>query len=145
MLKALHGRSESVEAHVAYKVQKSSSLALRQQLWGWLPAVSFSSATGLLVVAWADTVARQGNSLSMAGFWLALLLIFAPASFRLFSSQAMRFERIGILMAVGMRLYLIKVLHSPTAFSFHAVILHLRTALDITHTHHLFTRNPLLP
>ncbi len=134
-----------MEANVAYKLQKSRSLALRQELWGWLPAVSFSSATGLLVVAWADTVARQGNSLSMAGFWLALLLIFAPASFRLFSSQAMRFERIGILMAVGMSLYLIKVLHSPTAFTFHDEFLHWRTALDITQTQHLFTRNPLLP
>src|SRR5258708_34541039 len=145
MLKALYGRSESMEANVAYKVQTSRSLALRRQLWGWLPAVSLSSATGLLVITWANTVARQGSSLSMAGFCLALLLIFAPAAFRLFSAQAIRFERISILMVVGMSLYLIKVLHSPTAFTFHDEFLHWRTALDISQTQHFFTRNPLIP
>src|SRR5258708_39229651 len=107
MLKALYGRSESMEANVAYKLQKSRSLALRQELWCWLPAVSFSSATGLLVVAWADPRARQRNSLSLSGFWPALRLLFAPASFRLFSSQAIRSARAGTSRAVGMRLRLI--------------------------------------
>jgi GT2 family glycosyltransferase len=113
--------------------------------WGWLPLLSVATGLGLLIIALADSAARFGQSWAYWGFWAGIAAIFAPASVRLASASAGRWERLGIACVLGLGLYAVKVLHSPTGFTFHDELLHWRTARDILSTGHLFAANPLLP
>lgn len=113
--------------------------------WGWLPALGLTAAVGLLAVAEGYTGARRGAPWAEWAFWAGILLIFAPAAFRLLAPQAARRERIGILAILAVALYLVKVLHSPLSFTFYDELLHLRTADDIGVSGRLFRENPLLP
>ena len=61
----------------------SAADATRTRSWGWLPALSLTSASGLLLVAIADTLSR-----SMAGqydglLWAGLLIMIVPIAARL--------------------------------------------------------------
>jgi glucosyl-dolichyl phosphate glucuronosyltransferase len=134
------------------RIATSPTVAARRQApvgaasgWGWLPLLVAAMGLGLLVVALADNAARFGQPWAYWAFWAGVLAIFAPASVRLASASAGRRERLGIACALGLGLYSVKVLHSPTGFTFHDELLHWRTAQDILSTGHLFTANPLLP
>ncbi len=111
--------------------------------WGWLPGLSLVSALGLLLLAFADTAARGGATWAEPLFWLGLLVLFVPAAIRLASAQATRRERIGLIIVLGMALYLVKVFQNPLAFTYHDELGQLRTAKEILQTQHLFDRNPL--
>ncbi len=113
--------------------------------WGWLPGISVLTAQGLLLVAVANTRARLELTGAVPLFWLGILMLFVPIAARLISANAARQERLGLALLLGAGLYFIKVLHSPTAFSFGDEFAHWRTADDIIQLRHLFHRNPLLP
>lgn len=115
------------------------------QRWGWLPALSVVSALGLLLVALADTAARQTMGVAAPLFWAGLLVLFVPPFIRLTVSAASRRERIGLVMVLGLGFYLVKIAHSPLAFTFFDESLHWSTADDILRSHRLFGVNSLLP
>jgi hypothetical protein len=52
---------------------------------------------------------------------------------------------VGLVVVLGLFLYLVKIMHSPVNFTIHDEFLDLRTANDIVRTGHLFHPNPLLP
>ncbi|MDZ4721514.1 MAG: hypothetical protein SH847_23875 [Roseiflexaceae bacterium] len=112
---------------------------------GWLPALSVCSALALLLVAYADTLARTGSSWAITLFWIGLLLLLVPCAARLCAANAARSERIGLVVLVGMGLYAIKILHSPLAFTFPDELQHWRTINNILDQGHLFSWNPILP
>ncbi len=112
---------------------------------GWLPALSVTAATGLLAVALSDMAARAAVPAAALVFWLGLLLLVIPVAGRLFSSSASSLERIGLVVLLGMALYGVKMLHSPTSFTFVDELEHLRTASDILSSGHLFHANSVLP
>jgi hypothetical protein len=72
-------------------------------------------------------------------------MVFVPITLRLLSAEPEREERIGLLLIVGLALYLVKILHSPIAFTFSDELIHWITARDISVTQRLFTENPILP
>ncbi len=112
--------------------------------WGWLPALSVVGAVGLLGVAVAyDAAWRKIPSAALQ--WMGLLVIFVPIALRLFSRQATRRERIGLVLVLGVLLYLVRVFYSPLEFKFSDELQHWRTADDILSSQHLFLLNPLLP
>lgn len=113
--------------------------------WGRLPEISLASAAGLLVMAFADNAGRAALPWADVLFWLSLLIIFTPTAARLMFASAQRRERIGLLVVLGLALYLVKILAYPDAFAFIDEYLHWRTAQDIALTGHLFQPNPLLP
>jgi hypothetical protein len=113
--------------------------------WGWLPLIGVATGLGLVIVALADNAARFDQSWAYWGFWVGIATIFAPAAVRLASASAGRGERLGIACLLGLGLYAVKVLYSPTQFTFHDELIHWRTAHDILSTGHLFAPNPLLP
>ena len=77
-------------------------------------------------------------------FWVGLLLIVLPGALRLLSREPSRLERIGLILLIGMGLYVVKVLRDPIAFTRHDELLHWRTATDIISTGRLFEPNSLL-
>lgn len=119
--------------------------ATRTGTAGWLPALTVTSAAGLLLVALADTAARRGNSWAEALFWTGLATLFVPVAARLLSAHASRRERLGLVTVLGMGFYLAKIMHSPLSFTFVDEFVHWRTADDIARSHHLFHANPLIP
>ena len=112
--------------------------------WGWLPALTVTSACALVLAAFAFSASRSGQQWAIGLYWISLLLIFVPAAFRLAAASTSRRERIGLVVVAGLALYLVKVLHSPVDFTFHDEFLHWRTAADILSSQRLFTENTIL-
>ncbi len=103
------------------------------------------AALGGLFVAVAMTAARHGLDYADLGYWAGLLLMLVPVAARLTRSSPTRSERVILLVGLGLWLYLVKLLHSPTALTFYDELLHWRTATDILASGRLFGENPLLP
>jgi len=77
-------------------------------------------------------------------FWSGILVMAAPAIWRLWSRAPSSSERITIALTLGVALYLVKVMVNPLAFSLPDEFTHWRTLNDILASGHLFTPNPLL-
>ena len=113
--------------------------------WGWFPALVLLDSCALLIVSLGYTLNRMNVEWAAGLYWLSLLIIFVPAAYRLLSPSIARRERIGLIVALGLSLYLVKILHSPLDFTFYDEFLHWNTANHILSTAHLFAPNPLLP
>ncbi len=113
--------------------------------WGWLGVLCLVGALGLVLVALAMAGAHASASWAELAYWGGLCVLFAPISARLFARRASRRERIGLLVALELGLYLIKLLHSPWFFTSVDELMHWRTAEDILTSGHLFHENPPLP
>lgn len=116
----------------------------------WAPIVALLVALGLLVSAVATFFSRQSPAvvappIADLAYWVGLILITVPAGMRLLSTRASGAERLFILVLVGLGLYLVKVLHDPTMFTFFDEFLHTRSAGDILRTDRLFDPSPMLP
>jgi hypothetical protein len=76
--------------------------------WGWLPEIALLVSFGLLVVAWAFVKARAVNESAQFFLWLGLGMMILPAIIRLASAEPSRRERVGLVVMLGMALYLVK-------------------------------------
>lgn len=112
---------------------------------GWLPELSVIAACGIFLIALAYSSNRLGIPGGQVMRWLGLLVLFAPIAMRLSLFDIQRHERIGLLLYLGLGLYLVKVLYSPVEFQFSDELQQWRTAQDIVQTKHLFTYNYVLP
>jgi hypothetical protein len=112
--------------------------------WGWLPALSLTSAIGLLLVAVADTLSRSAAGQYELLFWAGLLLMIVPIAARLASSEPVHRERIGLVILLGLGFYLVKVLHSPYGFTFSDELVHSYNGTRILETGRLFNTNSIL-
>lgn len=113
--------------------------------WGWLPALSLVSASGVLLVALAHSSARYDAPWAQPLYWLALLVLFTPPATRLIMPGVARQEAIGLVVLLGLAIYFVKLLQSPLGFTFFDEFLHWRTANDIFKSSQLFKENSLLP
>lgn len=113
--------------------------------WGWLPYLALFGASGLFVVNIAYSAARSNNETAGLLFWVGIFTLLIPVASRLLMKKPSRFEIIALLGLFSIELYLVKIFHSPTAFTFYDELLHWRTLSDIIQNNHLFLRNPLLP
>lgn len=111
----------------------------------WFPVLALLAGFALVVVAGADTAARSGRFWAEPLFWSGLLLLFVPCALRLFSLEASRRERLGVVSLLGAALYVVKLLHDPAQFSFFDEYSNWRTASDILSFHHLYSLNPIEP
>jgi hypothetical protein len=139
-----HARGEQARAETSLVVQPDAALALPGGL-GRAPLLGLVSACGLLLVALANSGARDGAVWAGTLFWLGLLLIVAPTALRLLGPAATRQERLALVALLACALYAVKMMHSPTSFTFSDELLHLRGADDVARSGALFPENPLLP
>jgi hypothetical protein len=113
--------------------------------WGWLPALSLTSALGLALVSLAVSGARTNADWAVSAYWAGLVALFTPVAFRLLAPGAARAERIVLLQILGLGTYLVKTLRSPLAFKGFDELLHVRSMSDLLMTGRLFHENSLLP
>ncbi len=113
--------------------------------WGRLPEIAVLQSAGLLLLAWAFTERRAASGSSQPFLWIGLAVLILPAALRLASVQPTRRERISLVLLLGMSFYLVKVMYSPTAFTFPDELSHIRNVNEILVTHRLFQENPVQP
>jgi hypothetical protein len=101
-----------------------------------------TACVGVLAVAQADTGSRVSASYSYGLFWLGLGLILVPIAWQLCRRGTVRNERLALVVVLGVALYLVKCMYSPTAFVFHDEFAHVRTILNIQNSGRLFGFNP---
>jgi hypothetical protein len=99
---------------------------------------------GLLIVTAAHIGARQYAD-TQTIFWIGVFVLALPVAMRLLQSQPSRTERLLVVVAFALSFYALKLLMTPTRFSFHDEFAHWRTLHDIVTSHHLFVSNPLIP
>lgn len=140
---------EELEAFSGAKVElpqgQAATLQSAAQPWGWVPVLAVTGAVGLLLIAVADTAARNDAGWAMWLFWIGLLTLFVPVALRISMMAISRMECISLIVILGMGLYVTKVLQSPVSFVLHDEFSHWRTANDIIQTGRLFTENSLIP
>lgn len=114
----------------------------------WTPSYSacyaLFTAVALLALALVDDAARIGRPWAGTVFWIDLLAIFLPAAWRICSGACAPEERVRILLILGLGLYVVKILHSPSQFTFHDELVTWRTVHDLGSTNGLFTTNPIV-
>lgn len=132
-------------AVTAERNAQRAAVAPRRDAWGWLPLLALTMASGLLLTALADKGGRDAATWADPVFWAGICLLFFPPALRLTLPFVARGERIGLLVTLGMAVYLVKVFEHPTSFALFDEFQHWRTAQDIVATGHLFSANPLLP
>ena len=113
--------------------------------WGCIPTLSLTSAVGLLLISVADTLSRAVIGREEGLLWAGLLMLIVPTAARLMSDAPTRHEQLGLVILLGLDLYLVKILHSPYGFTFADEFLHLYNVDRIVETGRLFSPNPLLP
>jgi hypothetical protein len=117
--------------------------------WGMLPLLSLTSAVGLLLVALAFTQSRAAPVLADSPtsilFWAGLLVMIAPIAWRLYGVQVSRTERLGLVALLTLGLYLVKVVHSPLAFTFPDEMVFVYNTNQVNQDQRLFHENPVLP
>jgi hypothetical protein len=111
----------------------------------WLSTLALVSAGGVLLVAIANAHARAESEWALAILYVGLLAIFLPIAACVFARAPTRGERIGLVIVLGMSLYVVKVLFDPTMFTRFDELLHWRTAHDLVTSGRLFSPNSMLP
>lgn len=127
-------------------IRKSAVFTLhRAPGLGRLPEVILFGSLGLFLVALAFVSSLAGTAWAELFYWLGLALMILPVAYRLFAKTVSRQERIGLLVFLGLGLYLVKVMHSPAMFTFSDELLHFRNADNILRSGTLFAENTILP
>lgn len=111
---------------------------------GAMPALTLLASIGLVLIAAGNDAAQRGDSKAQALFWVGLVIIYAPIAFRLLSRSAGREERIALVLALGLSLFLVKVLRSPIDFVRFDELGWWRATSDVASTGHAFLTNPFL-
>lgn len=116
----------------------SSSTALFPEVCGGL-------ALMILVQAVAAAASRNGHSWADTLYWLSVNgMVLIVAGVQLFARVTPK-ERLGMVIALGLALYSIKLLAYPAGFTYFDELSHTQTAVDIFHSGHLFHANSLQP
>lgn len=113
--------------------------------WGWFPSLALWTGVTIAAAAAAAEANRQALDWAAPVFYASIALLVSPIAGRLVWPRTSRLERISLLLLAGLGLFLIRMIHEPTAFVDHDTFLHWATANDIMRTRRLFTPNPLLP
>jgi hypothetical protein len=111
--------------------------------------VALIAATGVLVVAIADTAGRLGQAGSPwadRAYWLGQALIATPIAIRLLSRRVLGAgETVTLVTVLTVAEYLVNICYSPAGFTYSDELEHWRSTMNILQTGKLFGVNYLLP
>lgn len=112
--------------------------------FGVAPILAVVAAVGLLLVALGNNAARLEEGHAQPLFWGGLIVIYLPLVTRLFSVSAAREERLFICLTLGIALYLVKVLYSPTGYTLHDELATWRQTSDLILSGQPLSENPIV-
>ena len=110
-----------------------------------LPFACLFIALGMAAASYGYSSARVDAPEASILYWCGLAMMMLAPVWRLMQPGLTRRERMGIILALGLALYFVKVMQHPTRFAYHDEHAHWRSALDIVRTGKLYNVNPLLP
>jgi hypothetical protein len=96
------------------------------------------------MVALGNNAARDASVAAQPLFWAGLTVIYAPIAFRLLSTSASRAERIALVLTLGLSLFVVRVLYSPTGPTPYDELATWRQTYDLIQGGHFFSFNPLV-
>jgi hypothetical protein len=102
------------------------------------------SALGVLLVAIAYAGGRADHSWAPAVFWAGMIVVVGPIAFRLLGGQAGYGERLALSLVLGLALYAVMIMYSPSGFKLHDELGQLRQTEDLLSTGKLYTANPIV-
>jgi hypothetical protein len=105
------------------------------------------AANGLLIVSIGLAISRSnpGSSWGELLFWVGLVAVVVPVASWFAGVGPTRAERIGALIALGVLLYLVKIVHDPYGFVYADEWVHTYNAQEIVRTGALYHLNPIIP
>ncbi len=110
-----------------------------------VPAVAVFLSLMLLAQAAATIASRDGHSWADMAYWPSLIgMVLVVAIIQVFAKPTPA-QRLGLVVALSLALYGVKLLANPTGFTYYDELSHARTAADIIQSGHLLHQNPLLP
>lgn len=113
----------------------------------WMFILVTLTILGLVLIDLSDWATRNEYKYSPAAtvFFVGLFAIFVPICIRVLMRDVHRRERLSLVIILGIALYAVKYLSSPSYFTFGDEYIHLRSTQNILQSGHLFGYNPLLP
>jgi hypothetical protein len=129
--------------HTARPPHPSRRSQVRASPIGATSLLALLAAVGLILVALGNNAAREESGGAELLYWLGLVLIYAPITFRLLSTSASRTERVSLSVLLGVSLFLVRILYSPTVSSPYDELATWRQTADLINTGHAFTNNPI--
>ncbi len=135
---------ESVVEPMASRPAVAAAPARERRL-GALPWILLACAAGVAAISAADALSRTGHGGASILFWLAAVLILAPATVRMAGRQASSGERAATVVIVGLALYAVKVLRDPFGFTYADELVHFHNLQAILSSGSLFGGNSILP
>lgn len=120
----------------------SSGLLARLPL---VPSVAVFLGLMLLLQALATIGSRDGQGWADDAYWPSLIaMVLVVAAIQIFARPTPA-QRLGLLVALSLALYGVKLLANPTGFTYYDELSHARTAIDVFQSGQLLHQNPLLP
>jgi hypothetical protein len=118
--------------------------SFRDSRLGWLPLLSLFMTFGLMLVttAFRTSVSNAGDSEWL--YWLGLVFMVVPVAARLATVSATREERLALVVILVITLYGLKVIHSPSAFTYSDELVHYANTNQVLNNQRLFGENSIL-
>lgn len=110
---------------------------------GTTPLLAIAAAIGLVLIALGNNAAREEAGGAELLYWLGLATIYTPIAFRLLSPSASRTERLALSVLLGLALFAVRILYSPTASSPYDELATWRQTHDLIQSGHAFANNPI--
>jgi hypothetical protein len=110
-----------------------------------LPGVALTASAAFFMVSLANIGSRAAQPWAEWLFWLGLLLLYVPIALALLVGRLTRAERVGVILVLGLLLFLCEAVAYPLGPASFDEMLHARTAEDILVTGRLFNPNAMLP
>lgn len=141
--------SDDGQLGVPRKRRKATTIAADRTSRLPVSLVALCAATGVLVLAAADTAERLGHAGSPwpgRAYWLGQALIVLPVAVRMLARRGpSEIGTAALVVVLTVAEYLVKICYSPVGFTYTDELEHWRSAVNLLHTGKLYTVNYLLP
>lgn len=108
------------------------------------PLVALIASLGVFLCALTNALSRATLEPNSILYWIGLLVIAVPIFLRLSLKGPSYRERLGLVLLLGLALYLVKVTRDSIFFSFPDEFVHAFNAENIERYHHLYHFNPAI-
>jgi hypothetical protein len=108
------------------------------------PLVALIASLGVFLCALTNALSRATLEPNSILYWIGLLVIAVPIFLRLTLKGPSYRERLGLVLLLGLALYLVKVTRDSIFFTFPDEFVHAFNAENIERYHHLYHFNPAI-